>query len=132
MNPIDAPAAATLEAPMGPLDLQVEPKIRLAPQAMLAVSPIEAVAGEAWTLEGCATAFSLAAEEFGRIAQLTALRYGHEGLAADVSEAFAPGTPISLGFEAVGYTARRGEVVACEPSGERFRIGIRFECRLAA
>ncbi|MEY3024944.1 MAG: hypothetical protein RJA16_1770, partial [Planctomycetota bacterium] len=36
------------------------------------------------------------------------------------------------GFEAPGYVAKRGEVIACRELGDSYRVAIRFEERLAA
>jgi hypothetical protein len=88
--------------------------------------------GSLWDLEGCATAFCLGADIFGTMWNLTALRYGAAGVVADVAEPIDPGSKVSLGFEAPGYVAKRGEVVACRDLGDSFRVAIRFEQRLAA
>ena len=63
---------------------------------------------------------------------LTAPRYGEAGPVADCVEPIEPGSKVSLGFEAPGYVAKRGEVVACLELGSTFRVAIRFEQRLAA
>lgn len=91
-----------------------------------------AVGGSLWDLPGCATAFCLGADIFGTMWHLTSLRYGEAGLVADCVEPIEPGSKISLGFEAPGYVAKRGEVVACREQGSSFRIAVRFEHRLAA
>lgn len=91
-----------------------------------------AVGGSLWDLPGCATAFCLGADIFGSMWNLTALRYGEAGLVADCVEPIEPGSKVSLGFEAPGYVAKRGEVVACRELGSTFRVAIRFEQRLAA
>jgi hypothetical protein len=88
--------------------------------------------GSLWDLEGCATAFCLGADIFGTMWNLTALRYGPAGVVADVAEPIDPGSKISLGFEAPGYVAKRGEVIACRELGDSYRVAIRFEERLAA
>lgn len=90
------------------------------------------IPGEHWDLPGCATAFCLGGDIFGTMANLTELRYGPDGLIATSNEPLEAGCNVSLGFEAHGYTARRGEVIACRPHGEGFRIAVRFEHRLAA
>lgn len=91
-----------------------------------------AVGGSLWDLPGCATAFCLGADIFGTMWHLTGLRYGEAGLVADCVEPIEPGSRISLGFEAPGYVAKRGEVVACRELGSSFRVAVRFEQRLAA
>lgn len=91
-----------------------------------------AIAGSLWDLPGCATAFCLGADIFGTMWHLTSLRYGTAGLVADAAEPIEPGSKVSLGFEAPGYVAKRGEVVACRELGSSFRVAIRFEERLAA
>jgi hypothetical protein len=132
----EMPASAIAPAAM-PLDLLVEPKAD--PRAGLeedaqrrSDESFGVLGGHSWPLRGCATAFCLGAERFGQIANLTAIRFGGGGVVADAAEEIPPGAAVSLGFEAPGYHARRGEVVACRPGSEGFRIAIRFDARLAA
>jgi hypothetical protein len=100
-----------------------------AAEAPIAGSPF---AGESWEIPGCATTFRLDAEDFGAMSHLTDLRFAEDGLLASTVDWIDPGAQISLGFEASGQTARRGEVIACRGDGEVHRIAIRFEHRLAA
>jgi len=97
--------------------------------APIAGSPF---AGESWEIPGCATTFRLDAEDFGAMSHLTDLRFAEDGLLASTVDWIDPGAQISLGFEASGQMARRGEVIACRRDGEVHRIAIRFEHRLAA
>jgi hypothetical protein len=130
------PVPAASPAAM-PLDLLVEPKAD--PRAGFeeessrkSDESFGVLGGHSWPLRGCATLFCLGADRFGQIANLTELRFGGGGVVADAVEAIPAGAAVSLGFEAPGYHARRGEVVACRPSPEGYRIAIRFEARLAA
>lgn len=90
------------------------------------------IADRAWELPGCATSFRLDAGEFGAMSHLTDLRLTEDGLLASTVDWIDPGAQISLGFEASGQVARRGEVIACRQDGSVNRIAIRFEQRLAA
>lgn len=85
-----------------------------------------------WNLPGAATAFRLAGDRFGHTHQLAGLDYSAGGLGARCDEALEPGTVISLGFQSPGYLAKRGVVVRCIPCGEGYRVGVRFDARLAA
>lgn len=90
------------------------------------------LARHAWQIPGCATTFRLDAEDFGAMSHLTDLRLADDGLIASTVDWIDPGARISLGFEASGQVARRGEVLACRRDGDVHRIAIRFESRLAA
>jgi len=123
MSANDSPILATIgpsTSPRSTVDLSV------AERAPLRLD------GDQWAIPGCATLFCLGADAFGRMAHLVDLTYGHEGLLASTTEDLEPGTRISLGFEATGYAARRGEVIASRRDAGSFRVAIRFEQRLAA
>ncbi len=75
---------------------------------------------------GAATAFHLDGDRFGTMHRLLELSISEEVLEARSSEAVPTGTTVSLGFETTGLTARRGEVVHCDPCGEAWRVGIRL------
>jgi len=96
------------------------------------IRPEAGIAERAWELPGCATTFRLDAGDFGAMSHLTELRLAEDGLLASTVDWIDPGASISLGFEASGQTARRGEVIACRRDGEVHRIAIRFNQRLAA
>ncbi len=85
-----------------------------------------------WPLAGVATAFEVAGAGFGRTHTLRMLDYSDVGLGAVTETVLAPGTTISVGFQAPGYGARRGQVVRCLPVGDGYRVAIAFERRLAA
>lgn len=85
-----------------------------------------------WPVHGIATAFRLGGDRFGEMHELSMLDYSHEGLGCGCAEPIEPGTVISLGFQAPGYTAKRGTVVQCVPTGNGYRLGIRFESMMAA
>lgn len=95
-------------------------------------TPETAMNGRAWEIPGCATTFRLDAAEFGAMSHLTDLRLADDGMLASTIDWIDPGARLSLGFEASGQTARRGEVIACRRDGDVHRIAIRFEQRLAA
>jgi len=85
-----------------------------------------------WPIEGAATAFSMSSESFGRMHDLRMLDYSEYGLGAISDTAMAPGTIVSIGFQAPGYLAKRGTVERCTACGEGYRLAIQFESRLAA
>jgi hypothetical protein len=85
-----------------------------------------------WSQHGAASAFRLAGERFGQIHDLKMLDYSFEGMGAHCAEPIEPGTLVSIGFQAPGCIAKRGVVTRCLPSGDGYRIGIRFEMRMAA
>ena len=77
-------------------------------------------------LAGSATAFHLDGDRFGTMHDLVELAISEEALEARSLQAVPTGARVSLGFEAPGHPARQGEVVACDPCGEGFRVGIRL------
>lgn len=85
-----------------------------------------------WNVEGTATAFCLSGEDFGRMHDLSLLDYSHDGMRAHSHGVIAPGSEISIGFQAPGYLARRGTVLRCEPCGNGYRLAIQFQARMAA
>jgi hypothetical protein len=85
-----------------------------------------------WHMHGSATAFRLAGPEFGRMYDLHLQDYSHDGLGATCSDPIEPGSLISIGFQRPGYLARRGTVVRCLPTGDGYRLAVRFEQRMAA
>ncbi len=77
-------------------------------------------------LPGSATAFHLDGDRFGVMHDLIELAISEEALEARALQAVPTGSRVSLGFEAPGTPARQGEVVACDPCGDGFRVGIRL------
>ena len=77
-------------------------------------------------ITGTATAFHLDGDRFGTMHHLLELSISEEVLEAKAAEAVPTGSNISLGFETPGLTARRGEVVNCDPCDEGWRVGIRM------
>ena len=77
-------------------------------------------------VSGTATAFHLDGDRFGVMHHLLELSISEEVLEAKAEEAVPTGATVSLGFETPGLTARRGEVVNCDPCGEGWKIGIRL------
>jgi len=128
MSPNDSPILATIGPSTSPRSSSSPSTIDL---SVADRAPLR-LEGDHWAIPGCATLFCLGADAFGRMAHLVDLTYGHEGLLASTTEDLEPGTRISLGFEATGYAARRGEVIASRREGAGFRVAIRFEQRLAA
>lgn len=85
-----------------------------------------------WPLDGVATAFELAGDGFGRTHALRLLDCSDEAIGALSDTVVRPGTTVSVGFHAPGYSARRGVVSRCRPCGDGYRVAILFERRLAA
>jgi hypothetical protein len=85
-----------------------------------------------WNVHGVATAFCIAGEHFGEMYDLHMLDISAEGMGATCDEAIPPGSAISIGFEAPGYLAKRGEVLHCQPIGHGYRVAIRFDALAAA
>jgi hypothetical protein len=94
--------------------------------------PFERRQVDRWPLEGVATAFELAGANFGRMHTLKMADYSHDGMGATSDSPLPLGASVSIGFQAPGYTAKRGQVSRCEPCGDGYRVGIIFEHRLAA
>lgn len=85
-----------------------------------------------WPLDGAATAFELASDSFGRMHDLRMRDFSHHGMAAWSDTAIAPGTTVSVGFQAPGCLARRGVVLRCLPCGRGYEMAVAFEQRMAA
>ena len=77
-------------------------------------------------LPGGATVFHLDGDRFGSMQALVDLSINEDVLEARASEQVPAGSMISLGFEAPGTPARRGEVVHCDLHGDRWHVGIRL------
>lgn len=75
-------------------------------------------------LPGSATVFHLDGDRFGEMHDLVELAISDRVLEARSVAQVPTGARVSLGFEAPGTPARQGEVVACDPCGDGFRIGI--------
>ena len=75
-------------------------------------------------LPGTATVFHLDGDRFGEMQDLIELSISDRALEARTTAQVAKGARVSLGFEQPGTPARQGEVVACDPCGDGFRIGI--------
>ena len=85
-----------------------------------------------WPVGGAATAYELAGAGFGTTHPLTLVDYSLGGLGAVSATPVPPGTAVSVGFQAPGYTTCRGTVVRCLPCGQGYRVAIAFETRMAA
>jgi hypothetical protein len=77
-------------------------------------------------LSGTATIFHLDGERFGEMHDLVELAISDDALEGRATAPVPAGASVSLGFEALGTIARRGEVVQCDACGEGWRIGIRL------
>ena len=77
-------------------------------------------------LAGTATAFHLDGDRFGVMHDLVELAISDHALEARSLDLVPTGARVSLGFEAPGTPARQGQVVACDPCGDGFRVGIRL------
>ena len=85
-----------------------------------------------WNVHGVATAFCIAGEHFGEMYEMHMLDISEQGMGATCEDAIPPGSMISIGFEAPGYLAKRGEVLHCKPTGHGYRVAIRFDALAAA
>lgn len=85
-----------------------------------------------WPMDGGATAFQLAGDSFGRMHALHMHDYSEHGMGAISETPIPPGSIVSVGFQAPGHLAKRGEVIRCEPCGEGYRVAIIFEHRMVA
>jgi hypothetical protein len=85
-----------------------------------------------WPSRGIATAYRIAGQHFGQRHVLKLVDESYEGLGAVTAQPLEPGTVVSVGFATLGYPAKSGVVLRCAPSGDGYRVAIRFETRLAA
>jgi hypothetical protein len=85
-----------------------------------------------WPSDGQATLFRLDGNHFGQMVELDIQDYSYGGCGGVSDTAVEPGTMVSVGFSMQGATARRGVVVSCRPCGHGYRVGMRFEARMAA
>ena len=83
-------------------------------------------------IPGSVTVFHLEGETFGQMHEVIELSVSECGLDGRSSEPVSPGAVVSMGFEAPGHPARRGEVVGCVRHGEQWKVGIQFEANTAA
>ena len=77
-------------------------------------------------LSGTATIVHLDGERFGEMHDLVELAISDGALQGRSATPVAAGASVSLGFQAPGTIARRGEVIQCDACGEGWRIGIRL------
>ncbi len=85
-----------------------------------------------WNVQGVATVFCIAGERFGEMYELHMLDISAEGMGATCDSPIPPGSLVSIGFEAPGHLAKRGEVLDCRPCGHGYRVAIRFDSLAAA
>ena len=86
----------------------------------------------ATAIPGSVTVFHLEGEAFGLMHEVVELRVSDEGINGRSSEPVSPGSVVSMGFEAPGFPARKGEVVGCVRCREGWQIGIEFHASTAA
>ena len=87
---------------------------------------------DATAIPGSVTVFHLEGEEFGLMHEVIELSVSDEGVNGRSTEPVSPGAVVSMGFEAPGIPARRGEVVGCVRCHEGWQIGIEFHNNAAA
>jgi|AJXC01.1.fsa_nt_gi hypothetical protein len=84
------------------------------------------------SIPGAATVFHLEGDEFGIMHEVVELTLCGHGIEGTSSAPVIPGAQVSLGFEAPGHPARRGEIIGCVRCEEGWKIGIAFDERAAA
>ena len=87
---------------------------------------------DAHEIPGSATVFHLEGDQFGLMHEVVELSLCGEGVEAISNDPMAPGAIVSLGFEAPGQHARRGEIVGCVRCESGWKIGIAFDGQVAA
>lgn len=97
-----------------------------------AVYRFERRQSDRWPIEGHATLFRLDGMHFGDMVELDVTDYSHGGFGGRSQEPIEPGTIVSVGFSMPHAPARRGVIVSCRPDGHGYRVGMRFEHRMAA
>lgn len=83
-------------------------------------------------IPGSATVFHLEGDDFGVMHEVVELALCGDGVEGTSPEPVVPGSVVSLGFEAPGHPARRGEIVDCVRCDEGWKIGIAFDAQAAA
>ena len=86
----------------------------------------------ATSIPGSVTVFHLEGEEFGLMHEVVELQVSDEGINGRSTNPVSPGSVVSMGFEAPGFPARRGEVVGCVRCPQGWQIGIEFHASTAA
>jgi hypothetical protein len=85
-----------------------------------------------WADDGKATALVIGGNQFGVMHEWNVIDCANEGMGALSDRLIHPGTVVSIGFDKPGRPARRGVVTRCLPAGTGYRVGVRYEGRLAA
>ena len=85
-----------------------------------------------WPRCEAATAMRIAGTHFGLMHELAVSDYSDEGLGAYCDDVIEPGAIVSIGFATPGRLARRAVAIHCQPIGDGYQVGFRFEQRLAA
>lgn len=83
-------------------------------------------------LSGAVTVFHLEGDRFGSMHEVVELSLSEVGVEGFSAEPVAPGAVVSLGFEAPGHPARRGEIIGCVRCDGGWKVGIEFDVREAA
>jgi len=85
-----------------------------------------------WGASGSATAFVLDGEGFGSRHALQLVDASFEGIGVRSSQPLRPGTQVLIDRAEPGSIRRRGIVLRCHPTGDGYRVAIRFLRRMAA
>jgi len=85
--------------------------------------------------EARASALAVSGEDFGRMVDLSAVRFDqrdrHEVLLGAASDPLPIGARVTLGFRMAGRLAAHGTVEACEPAERRWRMAVRLDGQIA-
>ena len=84
------------------------------------------------SIPGTVTVFHLEGEQFGSMQEVVELRLSEIGVEGMSPERVELGGAVSLGFEAPGHLARRGEIIGCVQCEGGWKVGIEFDIREAA
>ena len=84
------------------------------------------------SIPGSATVFHLEGDDFGVMHEVVELALCGDGVEGTATKPVVPGSVVSLGFEAPGHPARRGEIVGCVRCEDGWKIGIAFDAQAAA
>jgi hypothetical protein len=100
-----------------------EPNLQLLPERRVT---------QRWPQCETATALRVAGPQFGLMHELAVDDISDDGMGAYCNDVIEPGAVVSIGFASRQRHARRAVVVQCQPIGDGYRVGFRFEQRLAA
>lgn len=81
---------------------------------------------ERMNVDAHATLFCLGSN-FGEIHEMQTVDYSDTGVGLSATQPVEAGQTVSVGFSYPSCRAGYGTVVRCQPDGEGFRVGVRFE-----